>query len=189
MSPPPLPDRFRIFFVCTGNQARSPIAAAWTARRLADLPVDVGSAGTLPRRSSPVLEEASEIAGELGIDLTGHRSNHVTSFDLSIDDLVIGFELHHVAAAVVDAGADAEKAFLLREFVRLAAAVPPPPVTDPVARARAIVAGAADVRAKTGYVVGEEVRDPAGRRPRVFREIVAEVVAGCDEMAGLLFGR
>lgn len=188
MTPPPAPAPFRLFFICTGNQARSPIAAAWTARALEGLPVEVGSAGTLPRSPSPVLLEAGAIANQLGIDVALHRSSHVASHDLSSVDLVIGFELHHVAAAVVEGGAPASNAFLLKEFVRLARSVAPPPDPDPVVRARSVVELADGLRRETGQVLGEEIRDPAGRKLRSFREIVFEVVRTCDEMTALLFG-
>lgn len=177
-----------MFFVCTGNQARSPIAAAWTARALAALPVEVGSAGTLPRPPSPVLLEAGAIATQLGLDVALHRSSHVGSHDLSSADLVIGFELHHVAGAVVDGGAPATKTFLLKELVRLARSVSPPPQPDPVTRARTVVELADGLRRGSGPVLGEEIRDPAGRRIKAFREIVHEVVRTCDEMTALLFG-
>lgn len=184
MTSPP----FRMFFICTGNQARSPIAAAWAARSLAALPVEVGSAGTLPRSPSPVLLEAGAIATQLGLDVALHRSSHVASHDLSSADLVIGFELRHVAAAVVEGGAPASKTFLLKELVRLARGVAPPAHDDPLARARAVIELADALRRDTGQVLGEEIRDPAGRKIKAFREIVFEVVRACDEMTALLFG-
>lgn len=184
----PPSEPFRIFFVCTGNQARSPIAAAWTARALDGLPVEVGSAGTLPRPPSPVLLEAGALAVQLGLDVALHRSSHVSAHDLGMAGLVVGFELHHVAAAVVDGGAHASRAFLLKELVRLARSVTPPAHSDPVERARAVIALADDLRRSTGPVLGEEIRDPAGRRPKSFREIVNEVVRTCDEMIAALFG-
>lgn len=179
---------FRMFFICTGNQARSPIAAAWTARALAELPVEVGSAGTLPRPPSPVLLEAGAIATQLGLDVALHRSSHVGAHDLSSADLVVGFELHHVASAVVDGNARASKAFLLKELARLARGVAPPPSAGPIERARAVIELADARRRETGPVLGEEIRDPAGRRIKTFREIVFEVVRTCDEVTALLFG-
>ncbi|MDQ3915864.1 MAG: hypothetical protein M3323_11150 [Actinomycetota bacterium] len=183
------PSRFRIFFVCTGNQARSPIAAAWTARALAPLPVAIGSAGTLPRRPGPVLAEAGATAFELGLDVSRHSSSHVSAHDLSAADLVIGFEFHHVAAAVVDAGAPASKAFLLKEIIRLAREFSPPQDPDPFVRARTLIELADDLRHKTDHVLGEEIRDPAGRKLGAFRDIVWEVVQTTEEMIRLLFGR
>lgn len=188
MTSRPAPGLFRMFFVCTGNQARSPIAAAWTARALSGLPVEVGSAGTLPRPASPVLLEAGAIATQLGLDVALHRSSHVGSHDLSSVDLVVGFELHHVAGAVVDGGASPSKTFLLKELVRLGRGVAPPPAPGPVERARSVIELADGLRRETGQVLGEEIRDPAGRRIKTFREIVFEVVRACDEMTALLFG-
>ncbi len=184
-----MPEPFRVFFVCTGNQARSPIAAAWTARALADLPVEVASAGTMPRRPSPVLAEAGAVALELGVDVSTHKSSHVASHDLSGMDLVVGFEYQHVAAAVVDGGAPASKTFLLRELMRLVREFAPPPTPDPLERARELIALADGLRRKTDHVLGEDIRDPAGRKLGAFREIVFEVVRGCDEMTRMLFGR
>jgi protein-tyrosine phosphatase len=183
------PPQFRIFFICTGNQARSPIAAAWTARALAPLPVLVGSAGTMPRRPSPVLAEAGATAFELGLDVSRHSSSHVSSHDLSVADLVLGFEFHHVASAVVDGRAPADKAFLLKELNRLVREFPPPQHPDPFVRARTLIELAGDLRRKTDHVLGEEIRDPAGRKLGTFRDIVWEVVQGCEEMVRLLFGR
>jgi protein-tyrosine-phosphatase len=184
----PAPEPFRIFFVCTGNQARSPIAAAFVARALAGLPVQVGSAGTMPRRPSPVLAEAGAVAFELGVDVSRHRSSHVASHDLSVADLVVGFEFHHVASAVVEARAPATKTFLARELVRLASEFVPPAGIDPVARARTLIELAHDLREKTGPSIGEEIADPAGRKLGAFRDIVLEVVHACDEMTRVLFG-
>jgi protein-tyrosine-phosphatase len=181
----PLP--FRIFYVCTGNQARSPLAAAWTARALAPLPVLVGSAGTLPGRPSPALPEAIDAAAQLGIDLSGHSSSHVTAHDLSPADLVLGFQFHHVAAAVVEGRAPAGKTFLVKELARLLRDVPRPPHADPFVAARIVIAGADELRRRIGHVAGEEIRDPAGRRQAVFRDIVVEVVRSCEELFGLLF--
>ena len=132
--------------------------------------------------------EAGAIATQLGLDVALHRSSHVSAHDLSSADLVIGFELHHVAAAVVDGGATASKTFLLKELVRLLRSVAPPRHADPLTRARAAIELADGLRRETGQVLGEEIRDPAGRRIKAFREIVFEVVRACDEMTSLLFG-
>lgn len=183
----PTPD-FSIFFICTGNQARSPIAAAWTARALSDLPVRVSSAGTLPRPPSPVLLEAGAIATQLGIDVALHKSSHIADHDLSKADLVIGFELHHVAAAVVEGGAPAARTFLLKELVRLGRGIPPPTLGEPISRARAVIDLSDDLRRRSAPVLGEEIRDPAGRKIKAFREIVFDVVRTCDDMIALLFG-
>lgn len=187
MTTPPPASAFLVYFVCTGNQARSPLAAAWTARALEGLPVRVGSGGTLPRGPSPVLPDAGVLARELGLDLSAHRSSNVAAHDLSRADLVVGFELHHVAAAVVEGRAPAGRAFLLKEIVRLARNVRTEHDPDPVARARRRIELADALRRATGHVPGEEIKDPAGRKPAAFRRIVREVADDCDAMIRLLF--
>lgn len=189
MTTQPRASAFSIFYVCTGNQARSPVAAAWTARALAGLPVEVGSAGTLLRPATAALPEAARLASDMGLDLARHSSSHVSAHDLSNVDLVIGFELHHVAAAVVDGGAEVGRTFLLRELVRLLRDTPPPPPGHPAERIRASIRGAHAIRAAQGFVPGQEIDDPAGRRPAEFREILGEVVRSCSDMCRLLFGR
>lgn len=65
--PKPLLTAPRVLFVCSGNAARSPLAAAlW--RRTSAIPS--GSAGTHPAaQTSP---KALEVAARHGLDLTGH---------------------------------------------------------------------------------------------------------------------
>jgi protein-tyrosine phosphatase len=77
--------RCRIVFVCTGNTCRSPLAQALCAKLLADqlgcgvreLPQRgfiVQSAGLAAMMGAEAACEAVDIAGELGADLSGHRS-------------------------------------------------------------------------------------------------------------------
>ena len=79
--------------------------------------MEVSSLGTLDLGPVPALPEAVTLAGELELDLTGHRAQQLG--DLRDRDLVVGFERKHVMAAVVDAGAPGEKTFTLPELVDL----------------------------------------------------------------------
>ena len=67
-------DDFRVFFVCTGNLFRSPLAAELFRAELAGLPVVVSSAGTLNLGAVPAEPEAVEQAALLGADLSSHRA-------------------------------------------------------------------------------------------------------------------
>src|SRR5207245_245575 len=111
------PRTFDIVFVCTGNRFRSPIAEALLRTATHDLPVRVRSVGTLPLSTLPALAEAVDLGHALGIDLSAHRSSSMQGIDLSDAHLVVGFELGHIARAVVDAGADRRRTFLLTEVV------------------------------------------------------------------------
>ena len=66
----------RVLFLCTGNSARSQIAEGWL-RHLAGHRFDVFSAGTHPVGLNPGSVEAM---AEVGIDISQHRSKHVSEF-------------------------------------------------------------------------------------------------------------
>lgn len=61
----------RILFLCVANSARSQMAEGW-ARSLAP-DAEVYSAGSEPAVVNPL---AIEVMGEVGVDLTGHRSKN-----------------------------------------------------------------------------------------------------------------
>jgi arsenate reductase (thioredoxin) len=66
----------RVLILCTGNSARSQMAEGLLRHDAGDR-FTVESAGTRPSQVRP---EAIEVMGELGIDLSGHRSKHVDEF-------------------------------------------------------------------------------------------------------------
>lgn len=110
-------DTFDVVFVCTGNQFRSPLAAAVFARETEGLPVRISSCGTGALDGAAVFEEAAELGTRLSVDLSAHRSRRLAP--LGGADLVVGFEHHHVERSVVDAGAPRERAFTLPQLVEL----------------------------------------------------------------------
>jgi arsenate reductase (thioredoxin) len=66
----------RVLILCTGNSARSQMAEG-LLRHEAGERFEVESAGTRPGTVRP---EAIAVMGELGIDLSSHRSKHVDEF-------------------------------------------------------------------------------------------------------------
>ena len=75
----------RVLFLCTGNSARSQMAEGWL-RHLAGDRFEVFSAGTHPVGLNPGSVEAM---AEVGIDISQHRSKHVSEYtDQSIDYVV-----------------------------------------------------------------------------------------------------
>ncbi len=82
-----MPDRdlFRVLLVCTGNRARSQMAHGWM-RHLGGARVLVESAGTEPRGVHPM---AVEVMAEVGIDISGHTSDHVDRYAGEEFDLVV----------------------------------------------------------------------------------------------------
>ena len=78
-------DRDRVLILCTGNSARSQMAEGLLRHDGGEL-FDVESAGVRP---GSVRAEAIEVMGELGIDLTGHRSKSVAEFAGQSFDYII----------------------------------------------------------------------------------------------------
>jgi protein-tyrosine-phosphatase len=66
----------RVLFLCTGNSARSQIAAALT-QHLSDGAVEAVSAGSAPK---PLHPSAVRVLAERGIDITGRASKHLDEF-------------------------------------------------------------------------------------------------------------
>lgn len=75
----------KVLILCTGNSARSQMAEGLLRHDFGDR-FEVSSAGTRPSHVRP---EAISVMRELNIDLSGHRSKHVSEFDGTPFDYVI----------------------------------------------------------------------------------------------------
>ena len=76
---------YRILVICTGNRARSQMAHGWL-NHLGGERVRVWSAGTQPKGVHPM---AIRAMAEVGVDISGHTSDHVDSYVGEPFDLVI----------------------------------------------------------------------------------------------------
>ena len=183
-------DIFRISLICTANRARSAVAEACISGDTIGLPVEVRSAGVLGIIDQPALKEAVEAARAIDIDLSNHRSRCFADITLSESDLVLGFELNHIAASVVEGGAQPERTFMLKEFVRLVESSLHDAGSDPVEGARAIVAGAHRRRhANPGFQLGQEIADPVGQPARVFDATFRQICNLSEVLVEALFGK
>ena len=75
----------RILFLCTGNSCRSQMAEGWAKKLLAGR-AEAYSAGTNPGSVDP---RAIKVMAESGVDISGHRSKHVSEFKDMAFDLVV----------------------------------------------------------------------------------------------------
>jgi protein-tyrosine-phosphatase len=76
----------RILFLCTGNSARSPMAAALASARSGGA-IEAFSAGSHPK---PIHANAVRVMREArGLDLTGHTSRHLDAYANAQFDWVI----------------------------------------------------------------------------------------------------
>lgn len=110
-----------ILFVCTGNEYRSPIAAACFHKLLKMQHSDQGwlisSAGTWTIPNRPVAWEAKQSAILLGLDLRDQRTQVVTNSLLENYDLVLGMEKGHKEAIGIEFPFMRERIYLLSEMV------------------------------------------------------------------------
>jgi len=114
----PLDEVVKLLFVCTGNINRSPMAAA-----LADVvamqhavDVEIRSAGTLGLVDRPCPRPLVAVAREVGIDLTGHRSQGLSVELVAWADHVLVMEpahAEHLATTFPDLASDVVQLGLL----------------------------------------------------------------------------
>ena len=68
----------KVLVVCTGNTCRSPMAAGWLNRKLKGKGWTAESAGVAAYSGGPASPEAVAAMREIGIDVSGHRSQPLT---------------------------------------------------------------------------------------------------------------
>lgn len=78
-------EKVRVLFLCVGNSCRSQMAEG-LLKHLGGDRFDVKSAGTIPSYVHP---RATQVMGELGIDISEQRSKHVREFTGQNFDFVI----------------------------------------------------------------------------------------------------
>jgi protein-tyrosine-phosphatase len=181
-------DMFEVDFVCTGNRARSPLAEALYRRYAGGLDTRARSFGTLDVGSAPALEHAVEAGRTMGVDLRNHSSVVLAHGALSESDLVLGFEPHHVAAAVIDGAAAPGRAFLLREFAELIEQAGP---ADGTVRNARFQVTAAAARRPTPSVGAARfvIEDPVGRPSSAMYATAEEINELVRRVVASLFGR
>ena len=84
----------RLVFLCSGNICRSPYAEA-IAKRQGVESISCGSKASSGTVANPL---AVQVANERGVNLSVHRSENIDRIMPLSSDLVLGFDLHHVAA-------------------------------------------------------------------------------------------
>jgi protein-tyrosine phosphatase len=160
--------RFRILFVCTANACRSVIAERLAAEGLrtrlgtrAAL-FEVASAGTAGVDGAALHPYTATALRGFGVAADDFTSRRLTTTDVGSADLVLTAGSEHREQVVGMWPRVSRRAYLLREFRRLAAQASAPPSEDPVARARHVVAEAARLRGRVPYVepAEDEIADP-----------------------------
>ena len=78
-------EKLNVLFLCTGNSCRSQMAEGWTRHLKGDC-INAYSAGIETHGLNP---NAVKVMQEAGVDITGHKSQHIYEFrDVPLDVVV-----------------------------------------------------------------------------------------------------
>ncbi len=151
---------FKLLYVCNGNDARSPIAAACTSKLVAqrdpEIQWDVDSAGTHAVDGVGLRAEAKPAVQTLSLDLSGHSAGVLTPERCQDPDLILAMsweQVSHIWSLVPNAW---DKVFTVKEFIHWAKAAPVrPPILfadrGEQMRDKIVQAHAARKRARADY--------------------------------------
>jgi len=123
-----------ILFICTANQFRSPIAAAYFSRKLTLTGTSgewkVGSAGTWAKDGLPAHPKAIEAAARLGLDLSRHRTREVTERLMNATDLIVCMQPSHKESLEAEFPKSRGRVILLGSLAKLPGNEIPDPAKD-----------------------------------------------------------
>jgi protein-tyrosine phosphatase len=127
---------FTLLYVCNGDNARSPLAAACTTRlipqRNGEIRWDVRSAGTHAVEGGVVRPEVSLVAENLALDVSDHRTHVLSAEGCQDPDLILAMswdQVSHIWSLVPESW---DKVFTIKEFVHWAKRAPVrPPILFP----------------------------------------------------------
>lgn len=135
------------------------------------------SAGTWARSGSPPTFDAVRSAADRDVDISDLRSTPFSPQLAAWADLVVAMTAEQRAEILEQAPEAAEKTFTLKEAVALLESLPE--LAGELSRAVIVerVAAANDLRASAGSptVADEDVADPLGQPPFVFRAVASEI--------------
>lgn len=177
---------FRILTICTGNLYRSPAAEYLLRSALPESQgFEVGSAGNRARPGQPIAAEMASLLSDAGIDASGFRSRPLTPTEISDADLVLALTRAHRSAAVTLVPTALSRCYTLKEFSRLARAVPHDEADDQRSAATRLsrLARAASAFRGPARPEDDDIVDPIGLGPTVTREVFAEIRAAVDDIA------
>ncbi len=161
----------RILYVCTGNAARSVMAAVMTRERAPHL--EVRSAGTFSISGQPMSQRTRAALAAHGLADNEHRSQQLESRDCAWADLIVVFEPHHIHYVRRNHENVAQRAASLPRLLRDLGPATDGPLVDRVAALRLH---------EVEIEPWEEVVDPAGGDQDVFHECANQISTLIDAL-------
>ncbi len=105
-----------ILFVCTGNTCRSPMAEGIMKARASKFPWEIISAGVSTADGYPASKHAIKAMSEIGIDISGHKSQLLNQGLINRADLIVTMSESHRSAIVNYSPQSSAKVCLLKSF-------------------------------------------------------------------------
>ena len=184
-----------ILIVCTGNICRSPLAEGFLRRvleeRFGQAAPDVASAGTVGWEGSPAVVESVEAAAERNTDIRSHEARRLEPEQIIPASLIIGMTTEHRGAVGAMVPQAADRAFSLKEIVRILDDLPPAPQASSPIEALTNRVAQADARRRAGFDGNphdEDIVDPLGMPTETFRAVAWEIDTLCDDLVRGIFG-
>jgi len=176
-----------VLFVCTGNLHRSPMAERLARSRSAvpEHEARFVSRGTHAHDGLAMNAAAAMALRQLGGDPSGHGSALLTGPDLESATLVLTATSEQRDFVARKRPAARNKAFTMKEFVRLGAGVAPATGPDDVLRMIRAVAAHRGLT-QPGGPGRDEIGDPHGAGPSETLRCAVEVALAVDGALGLL---
>lgn len=193
---------FKLLYVCNGNNARSPLAAAFTYQRVTREPGEIrwqiGSAGTKAATGAGVRPEVQRAASAVNLDLSEHSTQALTAETCDAPDLILGMAWDQVSEIWSLVPRAWGKVFTIKEFIHWAKQAPVRPAilfSDRIEQMRDKVTQAHTIRKRAradygfwgGLRPGElNLIEPEGHGDEAWTALVNAVQALTNDVITLL---